>query len=452
MRIAYFSPLSPQQTAIADYSEGLLPYLAEHAQVDVFVDDGVQPTDPFVRERLRAFNYREYPTRRPYDATIYNMGDNTDFHAYLYRILLEHSGIVILHDVVLHHFFLGLTVHKKDVAGYLAEMRYAYGPAGETVARQVLAGRGGEFYCDYPLVERVLDASTGVIVHNGYARSEVLRRRPDVPVACIPQPFFLPAGFPADFDSSRVRAEMGLSDRFVVASFGFFIPDKRLNVALCAFARLLETCPNAVYLLVGGHSPYYDLPGHLQAMGLGDRVILTGWQAPVPFVQHMFATDLAIHLRYPHLGGTPYTPIRLMGLGVPTISSDIEPLAEIPADACARIEVDELEEYVLAGVLSFLADHPEVRRQMADSGRRYVREHHDPRRIATAIIDFIGHVRDRPVYTAARPAGYDVDLLREVAATLAGWGVTEADDAWLRPVAEALAGLGLARNDGREWL
>jgi ABC-type amino acid transport substrate-binding protein len=61
-------------------------------------------------------------------------------------------------------------------------------------------------------------------------------------------------------------------------------------------------------------------------------------------------------------------------------------------------------------------------------------------------------VRDRPVYTAARPAGYDVDLLREVAATLAGWGVTEADDAWLRPVAEALAGLGLARNDGREWL
>jgi hypothetical protein len=166
----------------------------------------------------------------------------------------------------------------------------------------------------------------------------------------------------------------------------------------------------------------------------------------------MFATDLAIHLRYPHIGGTPYTPIRLMGLGVPTIISDIEPLAEIPADACARIEVDELEEYVLAGVLSFLADHPEVRRQMADSGRRYVREHHDPRRIATAIIDFIGHVRDRPVYTAARPAGYDVDLLREVAATLAGWGVTEADDAWLRPVAEALAGLGLARNDGREWL
>ena len=38
LRLAFFAPLPPQRTGIADYSAALLPYLAQHAAVDVFVD------------------------------------------------------------------------------------------------------------------------------------------------------------------------------------------------------------------------------------------------------------------------------------------------------------------------------------------------------------------------------------------------------------------------------
>lgn len=449
MRIAFFSPLSPLKTAIADHAEGLLPYLAEHADIDVFIDDGYRPSDPLIRRRFQIFNYRQFPKRheaKPYDSCIYHMGDEPNFHGYIYHTLLKHPGIVTLHDVVMHHFFLGIHLQQGDPDGYVAEMRYAYGDLGERLAQKVIAGQGEEIFHNYPLCERVLDAASGVIVHNEYAKRQVKMRRPGMKVTTIPQHFFLPAGFPDDFHSAEFRARLGLSDKFVVASYGFFIPDKRLKVALRAFARFVNTHQNAVYLLVGGHSPHYDLPGELQAMGLSDRVILTGWLEPVPFVQHMFVADLAIHLRYPHIGGTPYTPIRLMGLGRPTIVSDIEPLAEIPADCCARVTVDEFEEDLLLATMEYLADHPEVRHQMGQNARRYIREHHDPRRVAEAYIAFIEEVQAQPTPLPSPRTGaraYDQDLVREVAQVLAEWGVTEDDEALLHPVAKVLADLGL---------
>jgi hypothetical protein len=39
MRLAYFSPINPVQSGISDYSEELLPYLADAgADLDLFID------------------------------------------------------------------------------------------------------------------------------------------------------------------------------------------------------------------------------------------------------------------------------------------------------------------------------------------------------------------------------------------------------------------------------
>jgi glycosyltransferase involved in cell wall biosynthesis len=455
MRIAFFSPLRPLQTAVADVSEGLLPYLAEHAQIDLFIEKGYRPTNPEIRERFRVYNYQEFPSRAgDYDNLVYHMGNEATFHGYIYHTLLKYPGVVVLHDLVLHHCIVGLTLNRGDVDGYVAEMRYAYGDKGVELARRVMDGQGEDIFYAYPLVERVLDASLGIIVHNNYAREEVLRRRPDLKVACIPQQFFLPPAFPQENDPAAIRAKLGLAGRFVVASFGFFVPDKRLTVALRAFARFRQNHPEAVYLLVGGHSPYYDLPGQLRNMGLEGVVKLTGWLDTVPFVRYMLATDLAIHLRHPHIGGTPYTPVRLLGLGVPTIVSNIEPMAEFPEDCCAKIDVDDYEEKVLLATMEYLAMHPEVRRQMGENSRHYIQEHHDPRKIAR---DFMAFLEDVVTHTPARPSPvplrgeWDRQLIRETAAILAQWGVTEDDEVWLRPAAKAIASLGFsaAREETR---
>src|SRR5687767_827882 len=110
MHLAYFSPFNPQPSGISDYSEELLPYLAAHADIDLFVD-GFQPNNPELLERFRCFDYRANPETLEllpkYDAVIYHMGNDHRYHRGIVRVIGTHPGVVVLHDFALQDFFLG---------------------------------------------------------------------------------------------------------------------------------------------------------------------------------------------------------------------------------------------------------------------------------------------------------------------------------------------------------
>ena len=63
MRIAYFSPLNPIRSGISDYSEDLLPHLADLVDVDLFVD-GFQPSNQELAGRFCTYSIADYPRRR----------------------------------------------------------------------------------------------------------------------------------------------------------------------------------------------------------------------------------------------------------------------------------------------------------------------------------------------------------------------------------------------------
>jgi len=175
----------------------------------------------------------------------------------------------------------------------------------------------------------------------------------------------------------------------VVGSFGLFVPNKHLEVCLRAFANMAQCFPTSKYILGGPVVAGYDLADHIRKMGLEQHVVLTGWRSPAEFVRMMMALDIGIHLRYPHIGGTPYTPIRLMGLDICTIVSDIEPLAEIPQGACIKIAPDDYQEDTLTAMLNYLADQRDFRQQVARNGRRFIAEHHQLEQVAQAYVDFL---------------------------------------------------------------
>ncbi|MBC7233183.1 MAG: glycosyltransferase [Chloroflexi bacterium] len=443
MRIALFSPLSPLQTAIADHVEGLLPYLAEFAEMDLFIDDGYVPSNPTVRSNFVVHNYRDFPNlASQYDIAVYHMGNEPNYHGYIYHMLRQYPGIVVLHDLVLHHCIYGLTVAKGDIEGYLAEMRYSYGREGEIVATQIVEGRNPDLMYRYPLMERVLDSSRGVIVHNNYALHQVWKKRPKLPAVCIPQHFYLPDGLTFTEDRKALRERFGLEGRFVVASYGI-LGDKHLNITLRAFSRFRRTFPEAVYLLVGPIAD--DVVSLVRSLGLEDVVRIVGWQDPIHFVRYMLVADLAIQLKYPHVGGTPYTPIRLLGLGIPTIISNIEPLAEIPENCCARVDLGGTEEDELLVIMEYLATHEASRQEMAENGRRYVQENHDPRKVALQYKRFIERTLSTPARVApgiGQTISWQERLIEDVATILAEWGISADDDHLLLPIAEAIASLG----------
>ena len=59
MRLALFTPLSPLKTALADHSEGLLPYLAQGADIELFIDEGYQPANQDIVQRFDIYTYEE---------------------------------------------------------------------------------------------------------------------------------------------------------------------------------------------------------------------------------------------------------------------------------------------------------------------------------------------------------------------------------------------------------
>ncbi|MGD8626780.1 MAG: glycosyltransferase [Anaerolineae bacterium] len=439
LRIAFFTPLSPLQTALADHSEGLLPYLARDADLDLFIDEGYQPSNPAIVDQFDIYPFTQFPRRATeYDLAVYVMGNNHDYHGYMHDLMRHYPGIVLLHDTDFQHYFIRRTLGHGNPDAYRAEMEYAYGLAGRYAADLFIAKKVDEIRGTFPLVERLLDWSYGAIVYNEYAYRDLRTRRPGSRIQNLPYHFYLPQGFPAKVDVAALRRRWGLSDAFVVGTFGLLIPDKRIEVCLRAFKRFLAVRPGAHYLLVGVHPESYDVPAMVAELGLEERVIATGWLPPVEFAQHLMVPDLAVHLRYPHIGGTLYTPLRLLGLGRPTILSEIEPLAGFPEGCCAKVPPGEGEEDLLLALMVRLAEDKELRHRLGDNARRFVQQHHDVVRVARQHLDLFAEMAAASASPVPTASYWRRELIHETGAILADWGLKAASDSLLSPIARAI--------------
>ncbi|HEV7671932.1 MAG TPA: glycosyltransferase family 4 protein [Thermoanaerobaculia bacterium] len=448
-RVAMFSPLPPLSSGIADYCVELLPHLSARFDLELFAEEGSRLDAPAGADGVLIHPWRAFASRhaeRPFDAVIYQLGNNGDFHAGAYRTLFETPGIVVLHEIVLHHMLREMTLAKGDAEAYLEEIRYAAGKSGMLLARGSLETGTPLDAWRYPLFEKTVDASLGVLVHSEGARKRVLASRLEAAVFRIPFPWTPAPPLPA---RSEVLARLGLpADAFVIASFGFLTRSKRLDVALRAFATLARETPNAVFLAVGEISKDYDLAALVPA-DLATRVRPLGRVDLDTFHSAMAVTDVAINLRYPSGGETSATLMRLLGLARAVIVTDGGSFTEIPDDACARVPPDESEGELLLEILRRLAKDEPLRRAMGENARRFVSTEHRIEQTADAYLQAVEglHSAPRPARAVPPLAPYPAeeignDLIAAVAADLVDLGGGERDAEILAELALELADLG----------
>src|SRR6185503_19174941 len=141
MKLAYFSPLNPQPSGISDYSEELLPYLAERAQLTLFVD-GFRPTNPALLSQFECIDYHrdgiDAKQLDAFDAVIYHLGNDHRYHSRIVETMRRHPGIAVFHDLALQDFFLGLARERKDLRIYLDEMLACHGEKERRLAEEHL--------------------------------------------------------------------------------------------------------------------------------------------------------------------------------------------------------------------------------------------------------------------------------------------------------------------------
>ncbi len=378
LRIAYFSPMPPSRSGIADYSAALLPHLTDLADVTVFTDSAAaQPVSG-----ISLLPVDHYPlVREQFDLPLYQMG-NSDQHEAIYDLLLTYPGVVVLHDFFIHHFVRHHSAGHGNWTNYERELIYALGADGRRLSRAVRGGQVDAPLFEVPLNRRLIDASLGLVVHSHYAAARARRARPDVPLTIAPPLIEMRDG------RSR-RAELGLTDDVVIfGSFGQITAEKQIGLALGALAAVRADHPESHFLLVGEPQPDVDLAALMAHIDGANFVHSIGFVDTLDaFVHWIHTADVVINLRLPTVGETSAVALRAMAAARPLIVFDHGWYSELPDDAALKVPPGD--EAALREAMARLAASPELRQAMGAAGLRYVQRHCRPAHVARAVIDFL---------------------------------------------------------------
>jgi glycosyltransferase involved in cell wall biosynthesis len=406
VKVAYYSPLPPERSGIADYSALLVPALRE--RIDVLVAQRGKRKGP-----------------RGADLALYHVGNDPDAHGWIVDALRREPGVVVLHDFVLHHLVAGITLGRKDGHGYLDAMERDAGVVGRLLAHGVLDKRIPPLWetrpADFPLTRELLAHATGLVVHSRYVGAKALEAGFQGPVWRIPHPAW-PVGAvrPVEIEGDPL-----------FGCFGHLNASKRIPQLLEAFARVHREQAGARLLLAGAVAPRFELERRLEALPAETRAaVIREDYAPEERLNALIArADVCVSLRAPTMGETSGVVLRALSLGRPLVVSDLGWFAELPDEVALKVPVDEHEAETLAAELALLAAEPGRRAEMAAAARRHAETEHE-----------LGHVADLYAAALEEAAGGPVvreQVLGEVARAAADVGI-EADDPLAAEIAQRL--------------
>jgi glycosyltransferase involved in cell wall biosynthesis len=366
LRVAYFSPLPPERTGIAEYSALLLPELERRLDV-VAQPRGVTELPGDV------------------DVTVYHVGNNVAGHGWIVEALKRRSGLVVLHDAILHNLVADMTVGRGDNQAYVEAVGREGGPVGRELALGAVAGDFPPLWTVRPesfsLACYVLDHAEGVVVHSRYAEGIVRASGYSGPVWQIPMP-----AWPAPAVSQSPGLPRAGSP--LIGCFGNLGLAKRVPQLLDAFALLHHEHPEALLVLGGDVVPPLELEPHLARLGLeeGRSVLVLDYLGEDRLWSLLAACDVCVALRWPTMGETSGMAIRALSAACPLVVSDAGWFAELPDSVVAKVPVDEWEVETLAAYLDRLASDPDLRERLAAAGAEYAKHEHDLGRVADSYV------------------------------------------------------------------
>ena len=406
----------------------LLPMLAEKAEVVVWSSEAKWDPAAETHVTVRPYDVAHPPWRdiNEADATVYQMGNDPRYHHGIWRLSQQHPGIVILHDVMMQHFFSGLVFHNLGLnrREYLDRVERYHGANGRVQAESHLHGllSTEELGQQYPLTAAATENALAVVVHSEAAIHLVPE---ETPAAYLPLCVGAPA--PAEI-SSRKEAEV-----YRISLFGYLGPNRRLPVLLRALANFAERdrFHLDVYGTIDGEEKIHQL---IARLGLGELVTMHGFVNQTALEGALRSTDLVVNLRNPSMGEASSSQLHLWQYGLPSLVTRAAWYETLPEDAVAFVRPHYETEDIHAHLAGFLAD-PEKYRELGRNGRRYVAENHSMESYADGLLAIAARVPEFQARWIAR------DLARRAAAKMNAWFDNSTIGPFLPDVAEQIQNL-----------
>jgi glycosyltransferase involved in cell wall biosynthesis len=360
-RIAWWSPLPPQGSGIADYSARLLEELREDYSITAVVAPGVGD-GVIAPEGVEVADIDDYRAEE-FALDVYHFGNHAGFHAYMHTPVIERPGLMVLHDPSLVDFYVNLCGGTRSPI-YHEEIRFnspENTPDWMTKKDQTWADLDR---LELLLSKRVIDASLVTVVHSPWAKRRLGVRSPSARIEH------------SWLGADLMERPLTSSEIVTFAVLGGVTRHKRVLEVLDAFREVARDEVPARLVIAGrvdDEAYFSELQTFITANRLSEQVQILPRLEDKEFDDALLSCDVLISLRWPTAGETSSVMMRAFGAGKVVIASDVPQNRDFGSDFCRLVSIDlEIEKSDLVGAIrAFGADVATVRAAGAEA-RRFV--------------------------------------------------------------------------------
>ena len=394
------SPLPPAPTGIADYTMDVARAIRGGHEIELFHGQNEVEPEP----STPTFPIADWPGRhasKPFDALIYQMG-NAPAHDFIYDWMERAPGVVVLHDLVLHHSYARRFLDSAEARAYasdpsssekrekveaqqrayVAAIEPVYPGLGERLKDAHFNSVGDILPYAFPLFEPALSRALAVGAHNRFMVAAIQRSRPDLPCHFVAMPVEPVPVSPQARHAFKERFGFADADR-IVGAFGLMTREKQIETIARAVSRVAQIHPDIRLLLAGPVADRTWLGHLLEEAGVSRRTVITDRLDASDFATAMEISKVVVHLRYPTARETSAALLRVMAQRRPVVVSDLANQSEIPDDAVIRVDPCD-EEGGVARAIDRLFRDPAAAQRLGDrAGLHVLAEHSDRRTLET---------------------------------------------------------------------
>ncbi|HTD24035.1 MAG TPA: glycosyltransferase [Terriglobales bacterium] len=402
--------------------------MASHCELDLWISEN---TD-LLPAQIRTVHYEPeqhlHEKLQRYDLVVYNMGDYLPYHDSLHTVLQQHSGLIILHDRVLHHFYASLYLSKmKDPEKYISEMSLFYGVEGQEFAKSLdpsAPALGTNEVTRFPLYERAIANASGIVVHSpGHA--ELIRQRWIGPVKAL----FLPC-YDRNIELASSLPGNQSKNKLLLLTVGVVNRNKHSEIVIDALASHPRLAQSVEYVIIGSYNEGDEyvrgLKNKISQCGLQETVKLMGYQPDAVLHEYLARADLFITLRLPAMEGASASLMQQLPFGKPIMAYDTGCYSEFPDDVIVKIPAGDTDAFIRK--LTELVSNESLRSQIGGRAAKLAAQY-SVQNYVEQMLDFFPEIqRQAPL----------LQLSDRVSQTLS-WMGTEADMSVLHRCAELIA-------------
>ena len=386
--LLYASPFAPMKSGISDYSEALVKALQDEYDITLLTGD-YNIASESLKNNCSILRYeRDEIDFDAYDYKIYNIGNNPEYHDYIYEVCMKYPGMIILHDMVLYYLFVGYyqkrgmlysKTYKEEGVQIFRQLKNAIKENGPNLLEQKFLAE------KFILNSEILRSANKIMVHSYYSYNKILQtglvKEKDIAkinhIALLSEKDAL---VPKDELFKKYNIPM---NTYIISSMGY-ISETKLNHAVCEAVRKMrqETEKLPVCYVMVGEGDYADKYVD------GKTIIKTGYTELDEFNSFIEYSDVILNLRNPSMGETSGAMLRILQKGKVCVINDGGWFSEIPDDCVLKVSLNNLVNDLAEMLQSVLFDSKRAQ-LISKRARKYIQDEHSGEKIVKQITEFI---------------------------------------------------------------